>query len=41
MGKNGKGKKYNNDNILFEGKYANAQKWNGKGYNKMVIYNMK
>ena len=34
MGKNGKGKKYNNGNILFEGEYVNGQKWNGKEYNK-------
>ena len=32
--RNGKGKEYDNKNILrFEGTYLNGKKWSGEGYN--------
>ena len=33
--KNGKGREYYNDKIIFEGEYKNGQKWCGKFYNLM------
>ena len=40
--KNGKGKEYSNGKLIFEGKYLNGEKWNGKGYNnKQVKYELK
>ena len=39
--RNWKGKEYYNDgSLLFEGEYLNGKKWNGNGYNKMVIRNL-
>ena len=36
--RNGKGKEYNNyGELIFEGKYYNDKRWNGKGYNKNNI----
>ena len=37
--RNGKGKEYYKRGILkFEGEYSNGKKWNGKGYNIIVIF---
>ena len=36
--RNGKGKEFDYDgNIKYEGEYFNGKKWNGKGYENMVI----
>ena len=38
--RNGKGKEYNGESIIFEGKYLNDKRWNGKGeYSKIYLEN--
>ena len=32
--KNGKGKEYNKDHLIYEGQYLKGKKWNGKIYSK-------
>ena len=41
--KNGKGKEYYLDKIIFDGEYKNGKKWNGKGYEpiKRMTYELK
>ena len=31
--RNGKGKEYEDDKLIFEGEYSSGKRWNGKGYN--------
>ena len=41
--RNGKGKEFDYDKIIFEGEYINGLRWNGKGYdnNNEVVYELK
>ncbi len=32
--KNGKGKEYYNNELIFEGEFINGKRWNGLGYDK-------
>ena len=39
--RNGKGKEYKYDKVIFEGEYINGKKWKGKGreyYNSKIIF---
>ena len=43
--RNGKGKEYYDNTLIFEGEYLNDERWNGKGidcsYNGILYYNGK